>query len=343
MQSQLNLIKICLIYLTESFNSMKPDLIIMKIYLIAFTLFFLSCSSKSPTGNENEGYSEEDVTFQSTNLTLEGTLYIADGKGKLPGLVIVNGSGPVDRDGYFKNMPDTIPLIYKLWADFFSTNGINTLRYDKRFITYPDINPLDLSQEDQINDVVAALSYLKSRPEIDTTRIFIIGHSEGGNIAPVAAERVSFVSGVFIISATAFAVDTLFCEQLRANTSVSQDLITQTEYAFRLLRNNQFPACGQIWGAGEAYWREWIEYSENAGNIVLNLDKPVFIQQGLNDENFPSFCLQKNISLWENIAAQSSDVSFNTYINVSHLILNKDTQEIDLDVFMDILTRINGK
>ncbi len=317
----------------------------LKITTLFFTLIiltiFISCSSKSPTKVEKPAYIVEDVTFESNGLTLEGTVYLPKHTSKVPGVVFVNGSGPVDRDGTVKNNPSAMPPIYKNWANLLSTNGIASLRYDKRFLTHPQLNPLELTQEDQIEDIVAALLYLKSHSEIDTTKIFIIGHSEGGNIAPVAADRISSIAGVIIIASCSFAIDTLFIEQLKANENISQDLITQTEQAFLLLRNIQFPVGGQIWGGGESYWREWIYYSENAGNEILKLEKPVFIQQGLEDENFPSFTLQKNISIWENLDNQSSKISFKTYENVTHLILKKNTQEMASNVLNDILDWIN--
>lgn len=311
-------------------------LLITTIILIFGTVF---CSSKSPT--QEEGYTSEEVNFQNDGLTIEGTLYLPNAGSKVAGVVIVNGSGPVDRDGKVQNSTNYLPPIYKNWADFLSLNKIACLRYDKRFLTHPELNPLELSQEDQINDIVAALKYLKSRVEIDTTRIFIIGHSEGGNIAPVAAHRSGFVAGVIIIAAPAFAIDTLFIEQLKANGNISQSLITQTQQAFQLLRNNQFPSGGQIWGGGESYWREWIEYSENAEGIVISLDKPVLFQQGLKDENYPAFTLQKNVALWDKIGNQSSKISFKTYEGVTHLMINENTQEMALNVLNDILIWIN--
>ncbi len=268
-------------------------------------------------------------------------MYLPNKTSKGPGAIFVNGSGPVDRDGKVSNYPDIIPPIYKNWANELSSNQIATFRYDKRFLTYPGIDPIKLSQEDQINDIIAAISYFKSRPEVDTNNIFIVGHSEGGTIAPVAAQRVSSITGVIIIASPAFAIDTLFIEQLKANDSIEQDWVTRTEDAFQLLRNNQFPKGGQIWGAGESYWSELIEYSENAGNTALNLRTPILIQQGLEDENYPSSTLQKNIALWKNVATQSDLINFKTYENVTHLVLEKDSQDMSKNVLNDIIDWIN--
>ena len=318
----------------------------LKFHIIQTVLFTLiialwSCKDDNQTKSEDVKYKSEEVNFESEGLTLEGTLYLPNETLRVPAVVIVNGSGPVDRDGIYAPNPNLLPPIYKNWANWIASRGIGVLRYDKRFLTHPDLNPLEISQEDQINDIISAIIYLKSRTEIDTNKILIIGHSEGGSIAPVAAQRKNIVSGVVIIASPAFAIDTLFIEQLKANSNNPQSLITQVEQAFELLRNNQFPSGGQIAGGGEAYWQEWIEYSENADSIAVNLRKPILVIQGEEDENFPGFTFQKNKALWENIANQSDLIDFRTYEGVTHLILkDDDTQDMATDVLDDIVNWI---
>lgn len=313
-----------------------------KYFIFLFSIISLIINNnETPAQVVGSVYNSVDVKFPSGKFQLEGTVYLPNKITKMPCAIFVNGSGPGDRDGIIRQKPDAVPPIYKNWANYLSSNQIATFRYDKRFLTYPTLNPLELSQEDQINDIIAAIAYIKSRPEVDSTKIFIIGHSEGGNIAPIAAGRVNNVSGVIIVSATAFAIDTLVIEQLKANNNNPRDWVTKTEDAFSLLRNNQFPKGGQIWGGGEVYWREWIEYSEKALDIVITLKKPVLIQQGLADENFPSTMLQKNIKLWEGITKQSQLIAFKKYENVTHLILDKDTQEMSQTVLNDIISWIN--
>ena len=312
------------------------------IQTVLFTLIIAlgSCKDDNPTKAEDVIYKSKEVNFESEGLTLEGTLYLPNETSKVPAVIIVNGSGPVDRDGIYAPDPNLLPPIYKNWADWIASRGIGVLRYDKRFLTHPNLNPLEISQDDQITDIVSAINYLKSCTEIDTNKILIIGHSEGGNIAPIAVQRKNVVVGVVIIASPSFAIDTLFIEQLKANPNNPQTLITQVEMAFELLRNNQFPSGGQIFGGGEAYWREWIEYSENAGSIAINLGKPILVIQGEEDENFPGFTLQKNKTLWGNTASQSDLIDFRTYKGVTHLILTKDTQDMATDVLDDIVNWI---
>ncbi len=314
------------------------------IQIILSILFIASggCKNDNPIKTDEVKYKSEEVSFASDGLTLAGTIYLPEKTAKVPAVVIVHGSGPVDRDGIYVAAPNISPPVYKNWADRITAHGIGVLRYDKRFITHPNLNPLELSQEDQITDIISALNYLKSRTEIDTTKIMLIGHSEGGNNVPVAAQRKSSVAGVVIIAAPAFAVDTLLMEQLKANSQTPQEVITQVEAAFELLRNQQFPPGGHIFGAGETYWREWIEYSEKACSIAAGLGKPVLVLQGEKDENFPGLTLQKNKTLWENTASQSNLIDFKMYAGVTHLILKDGTQDMATDVLDDIMDWINA-
>lgn len=306
--------------------------------LTAFMVLFLlsACSEEDFPTMMTQAFSNEAVNFSSGGLNLEGTIFIPDGRAPFPGIVIVNGSGPLDRDGILVTDPSLLPPIYRHWADFLANAGIAVLRYDKRFITHTNLDPLTITQEQQIDDLMAAANFLKLRSEVDSNRIFIVGHSEGGNLAPPAAQRLNNIHGVVLIAAPAFAVDTLIFEQLRANPDIPAQLIMQVEDAFRLLRNDQFPPGGQILGGGEQYWREWINFSENAIGIATALDKPTLVLQGCRDENFPGTTLDRNKQLWENFSMTDSSANFQSYDNVTHLILNSTTLLMSEGVLADI-------
>lgn len=280
-----------------------------------------------PTAKPPEvGYRAEDVSFVSEGLPLSGTLFLPDTDSRVPAVVIVSGSGPVDRDGRHVFYPFLLPPAYKLWAERMAQNHIAVLRYDKRFLTHRDIDPLTLSQENQLRDVVAAVNYLRSRAEVDPDRVFIVGHSEGGSLAPVAAARVD-VRGVVAVGSPAFAVDSLILTQLRVR-GYPEDKIREVEEKFRLLREGKFPKSGEILGAGEAYWREFIEYTERADSIATGLGKPMLVVQGLADEMFPGETLGKNVGLWEGIASRSPRIEFRTYEGVTHALLAAPTEEV---------------
>lgn len=303
--------------------------------LAGLLLSVAACDSQAPP-HPDPTVQTQQVQFYSGPLLLEGTLSLPDTDVPTAAVVIVNGSGPVDRDGFYVPDPNQHPPFYRRWAERLTQQNLVVLRYDKRFLTHASVDPLMLSQEDQIDDLLAAFQYLKTRPEVDPERVFLVGHSEGGNLVPVAAQREAGVRGIVVVASVAFAVDTLVVEQLRANPANGTDLIQQVEDAFALLRTNQFPPGGQILGAGETYWREWITFSENAGALVLAADKPTLIAQGLRDEVFPGAVLSKNVALWQNVARLSAQVSFTTYPNLTHMLFRAGTETVSEDVLIDI-------
>jgi uncharacterized protein len=306
--------------------------------LLAILWLALACSdgATAPERPPGPAYRTEEIRFASDGLMLEGTLLVPASAAAAPALVIVPGSGPVNRDGIYLPAPNLVPPIYRRWAERMASENIMVLRYDKRFITHRTIDPLALSQEDQVRDVVAAVSYLARRSDVDARHIFIVGHSEGASIAPVAAARAT-VRGVVAAVALAFAVDSLVLAQLRASPDVPPEVITETEQAFRQLRAGTLPSGSNILGAGAAYWREWIRFTERADSIALALGRPMLVVQGLADKNLPDWTLEKNVRLWEAIASRTPLVELRTYPGVTHDLLSPGTQDDAGPVITDII------
>lgn len=137
-------------------------------------------------------FREEEVSFQNGDAQLAGTLYLPNGSGKFPAIVITHGSSPNERSGY------------RSWARNFANNGIAALIYDKRGSGKSTGNTRAASMEDLADDAIAGLSALKLHTDIDAKKIGIVGHSQGGWVAPLAAVRSKDVA--FVIASAAAAV-----------------------------------------------------------------------------------------------------------------------------------------
>jgi uncharacterized protein len=146
-------------------------------------------------------YKEENVVFENKKaaIKLAGTLTIPSSKKKVPAVILVTGSGQQDRNEEIgKHKP------FWILADYLTRNGIAVLRVDDRGIGGSTGDFDKSTTGDFAGDALAGIEYLKSRKEIDTRKIGIIGHSEGGSIAPLAATLspdISFVvamAGVFV-------------------------------------------------------------------------------------------------------------------------------------------------
>lgn len=132
-------------------------------------------------------YNVEGVTFKNLkdSITLAGTFTYPKATGKFPVAILVSGSGPQNRD---EELMGHKPFM--VFADFLTRNGIGVLRYDDRG-TFASTGKFETAlTQDFATDASAAVDYLKTRKEVDGKKIGIIGHSEGGMVAPmVAASR----------------------------------------------------------------------------------------------------------------------------------------------------------
>lgn len=140
-------------------------------------------------------YRSEDVTFynEKFNISLAGTLTIPEGAGPFPAVVLITGSGAQNRDEELLGHKPFLVI-----ADYLTRNGIAVLRYDDRGVGGSQGNPVTATTADLATDAEAAYRYLITRAEINSGKVGLAGHSEGGLIAPMVASAVPGVN--FIIS-----------------------------------------------------------------------------------------------------------------------------------------------
>jgi pimeloyl-ACP methyl ester carboxylesterase len=145
-------------------------------------------------------YLEEEVSFAGAGegITLAGTLSLPKGAGPFPAVLLIAGSGPQDRD---ESLANHRPFL--LISDALTRKGIAVLRYDKRGVGKSTGNPDAATTMDLAADAKAALAFLKSRKEIDGSRIGLLGHSEGAIIAPYLAGHSNEVKWLVLLAAPA--------------------------------------------------------------------------------------------------------------------------------------------
>ena len=151
--------------------------------------------------DNNKPYHAEEVTFTNDGITFAGTLTVPNSGNNFPAVVLIAGSGPHDRnEEVFNHKP------FLVLADALSRNGFAVLRYDERGVGATVGGDPLAPTEPLATDAMAALRYLKSRPEVDATRAGLMGHSEGGMIAIMnAAQHPDEVP--FIVSLAGTGVD----------------------------------------------------------------------------------------------------------------------------------------
>jgi uncharacterized protein len=142
-------------------------------------------------------YAEEEVSYKNEkdNIKLAGTLTFPSKEGKFPAVILITGSGSQDRDETIAGHRPFLVL-----ADYLTRIGIAVLRVDDRGIGGSGGNPLTATTENFAEDVLAGIEYLKTRKEINPKQIGLIGHSEGGVIAPMAAARSKDVAFIIMLA-----------------------------------------------------------------------------------------------------------------------------------------------
>lgn len=140
-------------------------------------------------------YSSEDVTVKSSDgTTLAGTLTLPPTKEPCPAVLLVTGSGPENRDEeIFGHKP------FLVIADYLTRRGIAVLRMDDRGVGKSKGDFKTATEKDFVDDALAGVEYLKGRKEINRGAIGILGHSEGGIIAPRAAIRSKDVAFIILM------------------------------------------------------------------------------------------------------------------------------------------------
>ena len=158
-------------------------------------------------------YYSEEVTFSNNkdNITLAGTLTLPKKEGKFPVVVLITGSGPQNRD---EELMGHKPFL--ILSDYLTRNGIAVLRYDDRGTFASKGNFSKSTTFDFATDVESAVNYLKTRPEIDPKHIGLIGHSEGGIIAPMVAVNSKNVNFIVLMAGTGVQGSELLIRQQEA-------------------------------------------------------------------------------------------------------------------------------
>ncbi len=213
--------------------------------------FWLQRFEDPAGGDEGVAFRREEVTFSNGEIVLAGELTFPEGEGPHPAVVMISGSGEQDRDsdlGGFR--------LFAVLADHLAGAGIASLRFDDRGVGGSTGDNLQATLLDRAGDVEAALGLLRSHDDIAAGRVGLVGHSEGGIVAPVVANRSDGAAFVALLAAPAVSAEETLAAQQRALLEDSDSTAEEAEQ-FRAFQELVFraTATGQGWDQAEASLR----------------------------------------------------------------------------------------
>jgi len=162
---------------------------------------------------------------------LAGILTLPENKEDFPTVILISGSGPQDRNEELLNHKPFLVL-----SDYLTRQGIAVLRYDDRGVAESEGDFSTATSKDFSSDVEAALNYLRSRKEINKNKIGLIGHSEGGIIAPMAAKNSKDVNFIVLLAGVGMRGDKLMLLQkklIEEKSGIDQITINQSQEVFK--------------------------------------------------------------------------------------------------------------
>lgn len=313
---------------------------------------------RSPSYANESAFTEMNVTVgNGTAWPLPGTLTMPKGTGPFPAVVLVQGSGPNDRnETILANEP------FKDLAWGLASQGIAVLRYEKRTKQYGTkiANNQSLFSnftvyDETVQDAQRAVTLLQQTPGVNASKIYVLGHSLGAMLAPRIAANKSGIAGLVLMAAPARPLEDLMLNQVKYLADLDHNI---SSYEAQTIRNYttenrkiHFLAIGPteiVLGAGRAYWADLNAY--NPINTAENLTLPMLILQGKRDYqvNYTHDFLP-----WQNAFKNRQNVTFIAYDNLSHLFMPASVPpspadyavpgNIPLKVITDIATWIKAQ
>ena len=223
-------------------------------------------------------YTAQDVTVHTPEgLSLTGTLTLpAHRAGRVPAIVTITGSGTQDRDERIMGLDGYRPF----WqiADTLARRGIATLRLDDRGMNGSSAGPPTATSADFANDIRAGLAYLRTRPDIDGSRLGLVGHSEGGMIAPMVAATDPGLRGIVLMAGPAYTGGRILAFQQRYAVDHTPAL-SPAERREALAKSEKATDSA---AAKSAWLRYFIAYDPLA--TARKVRVPVLILQGETDQ-----------------------------------------------------------
>jgi dienelactone hydrolase len=270
-------------------------------------------------------FHEQPVTVGDQPWQLSGTLTIPNGAGPFPAVVLVAGSGPEDQD-------ETI-LANKPFKDIawgLASRNIAVLRYNKRTLQYASqLQAQDAGltvNQETVDDARAAVTLMSKRPEIDPRRIFVLGHSLGGMLAPRIAQGDARVAGLVILAGNTRPLEQTIVDQVKyivglqgKITPEGQKQIDDAEQSAKQIESPTLAADTKLNVLGSSipgsYFLDLRGY--HPAEVAAQLGIPMLILRADRDYQVT----QQDFDGWKATLASKPNVTWKVYPGLFHLFM----------------------
>ncbi len=314
--------QILLIPLTRGDTHLNASISIDAQGLVSGLLIRPAPPAPPPPPTTAANFTEKDVMVGDGERALPATLAMPKGEGPFPAVVLVHGSGPQDRDETIGANRPFLDIARGLAAQ-----GIAVLRYDKRSQARPQdyAGGVDIDNE-TTDDAVTALATLRAQPGIDPKRVFVLGHSQGGMMAPRIAMKDGNTAGLVLLAAPARnLLDILMEQNVRLlgmqgiqDTPVGIAHLDKLKAQIANVRGAGDAAIGAPMDLPLAYWR-----SVDAVDPVAEArkaDEPMLILQGGHDIQV----VDADWQAWQAAFGGDKAVTMKHYPTLNHLAIESE-------------------
>lgn len=264
-------------------------------------------------------YAEMETQVGEGAAALPATLALPRGTGPFPAVVLVHGSGAHDRDETIGPNRPFLDIARGLAAQ-----GIAVLRYEKRTRAHPQefVGKVFGVDEETTHDAVRAVAALRASDGIDPERVFVLGHSQGGMLAPRIAAMSGHVAGLVLLAAPARSLLDIVIEQNRRLAVLDDGAMSDAERAAIAALTSQVRAvrdpatearAASLMGQPVGYWRsvDAVEPVAEARKLAL----PMLVLQGARDIQV----VDADWQLWRRAFHADPKVAFKLYDALNHL------------------------
>jgi pimeloyl-ACP methyl ester carboxylesterase len=276
---------------------------------------------------------DADVTIPANGFSIAGTITKPQEVGRLrhPTVVLVAGSGAVDRDSVVAG----IPILSQL-AGALAQQGFLALRYDKRGIGQTGGRTESATHKDYSEDLIAVVRWLAKRDDVDTRRLTVVGHSEGGAMAMLAAANEKKITSLVLLSTPATSGAELVLEQQRQ--ALEQTKLTDAQKAEKVALQKQIHdavVSGKGWEAlpeevrkqaDTPFFRSMLLL--DPAQIMARIKQPILIVQGDLDTQVPPAHGDKLADLARARKKGAGPVEVVHIPGVNHLLVPATTGEV---------------